>query len=133
MQTCSSTTLAYAGLAIAFAVALVASLQYTGRPNIYDPAWFVEGLFGAAAIILTLNSAYYGKMAGLISSKMPDTWPNPNSRHHPKDILSRLDEAYHNETNPTPLVGHFSNVFSFWKIVAAIVMGVVIGLILACA
>lgn len=97
--------------------------------------WLVEGVLLAGTTHAALNSAFYGRMAGLIGSTTPSSeLEDPDDPNFPKDendYLSRLWFRYSKETAERWYIAPFGRVFSSRKLALFTAGGALGGLILA--
>ena len=125
-QLSATTALEYAGLVVAMAIlmgTILPSMGSIGDKNLY---WILEGILALGVLHGVLNSSYYGSLAGFaIRSK-------PSEGIDREDPLSSLYKKYQDEVGKNRLIGKFGNVFAP-KLILFILVGVVLGLLLAWA
>ncbi len=137
MEVAASSALQYAALAVGMAVLWGALLQDAGSAGNNNLLWLVEGVLTVGMVHAVMNSAFYGRFAGLAAGMMPSAdlenlhdpeLPYPRD---PKDKLSRLNYRYAQETKRKWYVAPFGNVFSWKRLLCFGTVGILGGFFVA--
>jgi len=122
--------LQYAALSVGILVLFGSVLQVTVPIGNKNPVWVFEGLVFAAAAHAMLNSAFYGRMAGLVGNMMPsmelEDRSDPAFPKQEDDYLSRLSYRYGKETKKVGWLKPFDRVIHkelVWFLIGGFILG----------